>query len=249
MRRELKEGAVIVTDSHFPRHADELLALIEEWHAKPPPQVIFLGDVCEFLSAYIPYSVTYNQRLIDAINKLSKQTNVIYLEGNHDFLIAPLFPHVDVISLPNQPVSFYYGENKTAVLLHGDRFENAAYMLYATVLRNRLLLLFLRIVTIDIRGRFMKKIYAALAKKKICQSIDGFAEKKRAQLRQHRFFNADLVIEGHYHQRLSLQEDERKYEALGAFACTKSFFRVEFSQGDARLIESKRGAPEDVGCR
>lgn len=231
MPHELKNGAIILTDAHYPRHKEELLALFDSFLATPPPQLILLGDMFEFLTPYLPYSLTFNQELIEKIKELSKKTELFYLEGNHDFLLAPLFPDAKVYTLGQQPVIFEANGKKIA-MMHGDKHERLRYRIYAKLIRNNSLILLLRVFTLDVGGRYAKKLYKKLLAKNICTKFESFTDKKMNQLHIYDLDGIDILIEGHYHKRLTMDFQSTRYEAFDAFACNKSFFEVEFSDSD-----------------
>lgn len=236
MPLELKNGAVIITDAHYPRHKESLLALFDSLIAEPPAQLILMGDMCEFLTPAIPYSLIYNKEFVDRVQKLSKIAELVYLEGNHDFLIKKLFSDAKVFSLDEQPV-FMEANGKKVAIMHGDKFERLRYRIYARLIRNNLLLMLLRVFTLDIGGSYAKKLYKKLLAKHICTKFDGFKAKKIAQLPLYDVKDADYLMEGHYHKRLSLNFKNLKYEAFSAFACNKSFFKVEFLDSDISFKE------------
>lgn len=236
MPHELKEGAVFITDAHYPRQRDEILALFDALLSSPPPQVFLLGDMFEFLCPKLPYSLEYNKELTTKIDALSKITELFYLEGNHDYLLSGLFKSAKVYSIQNQPLLLSY-EDKTAALFHGDMYEAAGYRLYSALIRNPFVIFILRILTLDVNGRFIKSLYKKLLTKNLCREFEGFEGKKREMLLHYPLTNINTVIEGHYHRRVSFEENGVRYEALGAFACNKSFFKVEFVQSDISFAE------------
>lgn len=241
MSLELKEGALFLTDAHYPRHKEELLALFDAFLLSPPPQLFLLGDIFEFLSAPLPYSILYNKELVEKINLLSEKTEILYLEGNHDFLIADIFPNSKIFPIEAQPVKLLF-EDKTIGVMHGDKFERLRYRAYAKIIRNSFMIRFLRFLTLDINGRFAKKLYGALLKKNLCRDFPGFEEKKLSILPLYDLSGIDILVEGHYHRRVSLSYNGLNYEALSAFACNKSFFKVESQNNDIRFVEMSLGA-------
>lgn len=236
MPLELKNGAVIITDAHYPRHKASLLNFFDSLLDTPPPQLILMGDMCEFLTPSIPYSLYYNKEFVQRVQKLSKLTEVIYLEGNHDFLIKKLFCDAKVFTINEQPV-FMEANGKKVAIMHGDKFERLRYRIYARLIRNNFLLMLLRLFTCDVGGRYAKKLYEKLLAKHICTKFDGFEAKKRAQIPLYNVKDAHYLLEGHYHKRLSLKFGNLKYEAFSAFACNKSFFEVEFLNSDISFKE------------
>jgi UDP-2,3-diacylglucosamine hydrolase len=241
MPLDLQEGAIFLTDAHYPRHKDELLALFDAFLASPPPQLFLLGDIFEFLSPSLPYSVELGEMLIEKINAISKLTEVFYIEGNHDFLVSKIFPNANVYTINEQPIFVRYKDKKIAIM-HGDKYERLRYRIYAALIRSNITIKILRLLTFDIKGRFAKKLYAALLKKNLCRDFDGFENKKRKMLSSYDIDNTDILIEGHYHRRVSFKQNALNYEALSAFACNKSFFKVEFTDNDISFVEMSLGA-------
>jgi len=236
MPHELKEGAIFITDAHYPRHKEELLALFDTLILSVPPQVFLLGDMFEFLCPKLPYSVEHNKQLIDKIDTLSRKTELFYLEGNHDYLLGTLFKNAKVYKLQQQPLLLSFN-NKTIALFHGDKYENTPYKIYSTLIRNPFVISILRVLTFDINGRFIKSLYKKLLSKNLCRDFAGFEAKKQEMLRSYPLDGIDILIEGHYHQRVSSEKNGLRYEALGAFACNKSFFKVEFAKSDISFAE------------
>jgi UDP-2,3-diacylglucosamine hydrolase len=236
MPHELKAGAVFITDAHYPRQREEILALFDALLSSPPPQVFLLGDMFEFLCPKLPYSLEYNKELTIKIDALSKLTELFYLEGNHDYLLGGLFKSAKVYPIQKQPLFLSYGD-KTAALFHGDKYEATGYRLYSALIRNPFVIFVLRILTLDVNGRFIKSLYKKLLTKNLCRDFSGFETKKRGMLSLYPLKNIDTLVEGHYHCRVSFEKNGIKYEALGAFACNKSFFKVEFVQSDISFAE------------
>lgn len=241
MPLNLKEGAVFVTDAHYPRNKEDFLALLDALISSPPPQVFMLGDMFEFLCPYTPYTLKANSEAIEKIDILSQKTELIYLEGNHDYLLQSVFKNALVVPLKEQPLMLSY-HGKTAAVMHGDKYADASYQLYASLIRNPLFIMLLRFLTLDINGRFIKKLYDKLSHKQICTHKEGFAAKKLSSVKKYPLCDVNAIIEGHNHIRISETADTLQYEALAAFACNKSFFKVEFKQSDLCFVETSLGA-------
>lgn len=241
MPLELKEGAIFVTDAHYPRNKQDFLSLIDALISSPPSQVFMLGDMFEFLCPYTPYTLEANKEAIDKINLLSHKTELTYLEGNHDYLLKTVFTKALVIPLQEQPLFVSY-QGKTAAIMHGDKYTDGAYTTYTSLIRNPVFIKFLRFLTLDVKGRFIKKIYEKLSQKQICTHKDDFKAQKCLSIEKYPLLDADTIIEGHNHIRISERLSNVNYEALGAFACNKSFFKVEFKQSGLCFVETSLGA-------
>lgn len=244
MPLNLKEGAIFIADAHYPRNKKELLALFDFLILSPPPQCFLLGDIFEFACPKLPYSLAYNEELIVKIKALSLETELFYLEGNHDYLLKELFLNAKVYSMQEQPLIVAYHNGKAAIF-HGDKHGDFLYALYSKLIRSPFVISILRVVTLDINGRFIKSLYKKLLVKNICGEFAGFAERKKTALKKYDSHGANLIIEGHSHQRVSLDVNGLKYEALEAFACTKSFFKVKFEHNDIRFVKMSLGALKD----
>lgn len=212
---KLKNNALFIADSHYNKQRTVLLDLlmdIESGKVKTE-QLILMGDIFDFLSSYVPYFVKINKTVIDLINKISENIEVIYFEGNHDFLLERTFPNAKVYKREQQPV-FIEHEGKSIALSHGDIFTPFGYNLYTYVLRTKWLLKFLNIF--DINNIITKKIDKALMNKEICSSYEGFNDKIEQRLK---LYKADLVIEGHFHQNV-LNEN---YINLPSLFCDRQY--------------------------
>ena len=75
---------------------------------------------------------SYYEKLIHIINELSKQIQIVYLEGNHDYNMKPLFPNVLVVKRENQPLDAEY-KGQSVQLSHGDNFTPWHYNLYCVI--------------------------------------------------------------------------------------------------------------------
>lgn len=246
MRRKLKEGAVFIADAHYPRNKEGLLALFERLYLSPPPQCFLMGDMFEFLAESAPYSIEHNRELITAIDALSRKTELYYLEGNHDYLLKNIFAFANVICISDQPLIFEFGDDgKKIAFLHGDKYSGLPYKIYSKLIRNPFVIGFLRLLTMDKNGRFIKQIYKKLSSKNICKGFVGLEKIKEGSLEEYRKLGVLVVVEGHFHIRDSFDLKGIKFEALEAFACNKSFFKVEFRDKDIRFVKTSLGALKD----
>lgn len=60
-----------------------------------------MGDNFDFISGESKYFIKQNKELIEILNKLSKEIQIVYLEGNHDYNLANLFPNILVVKEKN----------------------------------------------------------------------------------------------------------------------------------------------------
>ena len=208
----IRKGALFVADAHFPHHGDAFIKLLRQMYEFEYlcQQLFLMGDNFDLLFGYNDYITGYVSEAIDLINGIAEKTEVYYFEGNHDFCLKPLFPNVTVFPYAEQPSHFLFRE-KVVALAHGDRYDvPLRYRLYTYWLRKKMTLTLLR--------PWQKKIIDAqlehLRAKEICHEIDGFDEKVKRIMTHYRS-RADLVLEGHFHQRRIIG----RYYSLPSLAC------------------------------
>lgn len=116
---------------------------------------------------------------------------------------------MNVYSRNDQPIMFTLGDKKVAIS-HGDKYVTGfGYDLYCSVLRNKTTLTLLKPFEKAIINDRMKK----LSQKHICQPLHKF-EKRVEEILEH-YTDADMVIEGHFHQAKVID----KYISLPSLAC------------------------------
>ena len=232
---QLKEGAFVVSDAHYSHFRPQFLDFLKAIHSKKlqPTQLIFLGDIFDILFYQIPYSKEINSEAVKIINEISQKIEVIYLEGNHDFNLAKIFPHAKVFSISQQPVACGFGDKKI-FLAHGDFGSVLKYQIYTAIIRNPLTLYFLRGVDFLLNHLLVKKLDEYLSKKEDCKEFVGFREFVAKRLED--YDDCDYFIEGHFHQNKTMVFDKFIYINLGVFACNQRYFSVK-SLKDIKLLE------------
>lgn len=208
---EIKENAIFIADSHYPHHGDSFLQLLQKLENEEvkTPQLFLMGDNFDLLFGHNNYIQTFSSEAIDLLRKLSKKLEIHYFEGNHDFCLKELFPDMQVYSREEQPIMFVLGDKKVA-MSHGDKYVTGfGYDLYCAVLRNKIALTLLKPFEKAIINDRMNK----LALKHICQPLHKF-EKRVEEILEH-YTDADIVIEGHFHQAKVID----KYISLPSLAC------------------------------
>ena len=205
------DGALFVADSHYPHHGDAFLKLLQKLDSGEvqTPQLFLMGDNFDLLFGYNEYIQTFSQDAIALLQALSEKMEIHYFEGNHDFCLSPIFPNIHVYSRQVQPVCFQM-QGKRVGISHGDRFVTGmGYNLYSTILRNKTTLSILKPFEKLIIDHRMHK----LSQKQICREYVGFEKRVKAILLHYK--EADLVIEGHFHQAKIID----KYVSLPSLAC------------------------------
>ena len=208
---ELKENALFIADAHYPHHGEKLLTLLQDIQNNKiqTSQLFLMGDIFDLLFGHNEYIQTFSHKAIKLLQELSMNLEIIYLEGNHDFCLKEVFPHIKVYKREEQPI--HYQLNKQDVFLsHGDKYETGfGYNVYCKLLRSKFLLIGLRPFEKQIINHRMEK----LKTKKICGDFKGY-QKRFDAIRSHYPKDA-LIIEGHFHQSLI----HENYVSLPSLAC------------------------------
>ncbi|MBU0721391.1 metallophosphoesterase [bacterium] len=232
---QIKEGAFILSDAHYSHLRPELLDFLKEIHSKKlhPTQLILMGDIFDALFGGVAYTSEINSEAVKILNEISKETEVVYLEGNHDFNLRTIFPHARIFPISQQPLACGYN-GKNILLAHGDFGSNLGYRIYTAIIRDPLVLFVLKIIDSMSGHAILKKLDVYLSKKDDCKEFSGFREFISKRLVSK--YSCDYFIEGHYHQNKSLKFDDFTYINLGVFACNQRYFVVK-SADDAELLE------------
>ena len=175
MPREIKQNALFVADAHYPHHGEAFLELLQQLKTKEisTPQLFLMGDIFDLLFGHNEYIQNFSKEAITLLQELSKELEIIYLEGNHDFCLKEIFPNIQVYSRAEQPLHFTLNQ-QDVYLSHGDKYEtNFGYNLYSNVLRNKFTLTFLKTFEKQIIDDRMAKLKV----KKICKPFVNY--KKR----------------------------------------------------------------------
>ncbi len=207
----IKEQALFIADSHYPHHGDAFLEVLKKLESGEvqTSQLFLMGDNFDLLFGHNDYIQTFSKEAIVLLQTLSQKFEMHYFEGNHDFCLKDVFPDIHVYSREEQPVMFKLGDTKIAIS-HGDKYVTGfGYDLYCKILRNKTTLTLLKPFEKAIIDHRMKK----LSKKHICFTFHGF--EKRVEKILENYTEADLVIEGHFHQSKKIG----KYISLPSLAC------------------------------
>jgi len=209
--KQIKPNAIFVADAHYPHHGDEFLTLLKKIDSKEltPPQLFLMGDIFDLLFGYNDYIQTFSKPAIELLQKISKELEVIYLEGNHDFCLNELFPEIQVYSRAKQPLHCQIN-SQDVYLSHGDKHKTKfGYNLYSNILRRKTTLILLKI--------FEKKIIdhriGKLKRKKICGEFKGYKERFDGIIEE--YPKDCLIVEGHFHQAIQY----KNYISLPSLAC------------------------------
>ena len=224
MYLSIKEGSIFVADSHFNEKNRELLTFLQKVESKEiiTSQLFLMGDMIDFISGESRYFIKQNYQVIELLNKLSKDIQIVYLEGNHDYNLKSIFPNINVIKRENQPLLAKLENNQTISLSHGDNFINWKYDLYCKIIRNTFFLQFMNLI--DINFFISKKIENTLVNKNICHKMNNFKQIVEKRIKN---YNTDIVIEGHYHQGDIYNINNKKYINIPSLCCQKEYVKIK----------------------
>lgn len=232
---KILDGAFVVSDAHYSDKRPQLLDFIKDIHSKKlqPTQLILMGDIFDALFGGVEYTQKTNREIIRLLNEISLEIEVVYLEGNHDFNLKMIFPKAKVFPISSQPVICSYRDKKV-LLAHGDIEGDLGYKIYTALIRNPVILFFLRILD-SISGHYiLKKLDIYLGKKDDCKEFIGLREYMSKRLSGK--YSCDYFIEGHFHQNKTIEFEDFVYINLGAFACNQRYFIVKSSK-DTELLQ------------
>ena len=236
MSPEIKTGAVIVSDAHYSPvrpWLDGFLRDIETGRI-PATQLILLGDIFDLLIGPLPWTVAQNREVIDRINRISGKIPVLYFEGNHDFLLRPLFPQVGLFPIEEQPVLAVGAEGSCWRIAHGDYKADWCHRVYTGLIRHPVLVRLLHVCTLNVINNWLlKRVQKQLDRKKICREFDdfeGYIHRKLSTV-----FADGIYLEGHYHQDRQFRVNDGEYINAPGFACNKSYLVVTLSNAKVFL--------------
>ncbi len=234
----LHEGAILVADSHTAAWRTafiDFLAALERGDIHTT-QLVLMGDNFDLLFGPVKKTIRDNDTSIELLNRLSCKMEIIYLEGNHDFRIASLFPDIYVVDRSHQPLILSFNNERIA-LFHGDIKVPLGYALYTSLIRNQLILFCLNLINEIFGGIIINKLSKQMQRKNHCKKIENFEDIAQRHISAPWSEKCDVIIEGHYHQNRTFALDGMKYFNLGAFACKERYYVVKSLQNQTVLDE------------
>jgi len=234
----IKEGAFFVADAHYNKKSNpyflEFLKKIDKKELNPS-QLFLVGDIFDALFGGVAYTAKDNQEVIDLLIKISKDTEVIYFEGNHDFRLVKFFPkNIKIFPFAKQPAVFACNGKKVAIS-HGDFDAPLGYKIYTALIRNRVVLFFLNIYDSLTSHSILKFVDKHMSKKEECKKLSWFDDFIKQRVKK--FKCCDIYIDGHFHQNKTYSFENIKYINLGAFACNQRYFVVKLLQNEFILAQ------------
>ena len=229
----VKSGAIFIADSHENENRENFwcfLCALKSDEIKTP-QLFLMGDMFDFLASECEFFVKFYERYVRAIDELGEKMEIYYFEGNHDFNLAPLFKNVKAYPIGAQPVKFASECGQSLLIAHGDIFLPFVAKYALRFLRVKIFLKVMNFFDKFLNFRLSKRILNKLKRKILDYKIPNFKNLAEAKMRQYNaFYQADVVIEGHYHQGEQYTIGKQKYINIPSFACEQSYFVVEYDQ-------------------
>jgi UDP-2,3-diacylglucosamine hydrolase len=234
----LKEGALLISDAHYDASRPGLLELLRAIDSGriEVTQLILMGDIFDLLFGCIPITQQRNREVIERINTLSNTVEILYLEGNHDFQLQDIFPKLHVIPITQQPFTCKF-EDKKIALAHGDYRGDWKYRLYLNVIRSRIMLKTLNFIDTISSHSIISWLDNYLKGKDDCSAIEAFERLIASHQSLFESYGCDYIIEGHFHQNVTLTFENFKYINVGAFACNQRYFIVQSPKKQKLLQE------------
>lgn len=230
----IKNGAIFISDSHLNMDKIAFLDFLKKLENGEISckQLFLMGDIFDFLTC-TKYTQIFYKNEIDLLNKLSKNIEIYYFEGNHDFNLSQIFPDIQIFPIQNQPAIFKTTNNKTIALAHGDIFLGFLDTIFLRFLRLKPFLKFMDFLDFLFKFKITKSILSKQNSKKIDYKIPNFDNYAKKRLGN---YSSDIVIEGHYHQGAKFENSGKIYINLPCFASNQRFFIVEYKD-DIEFIE------------
>ncbi|WP_456381539.1 UDP-2,3-diacylglucosamine diphosphatase [Hydrogenimonas sp.] len=237
----LKEGAWFIADAHYAHYHSELYDFLSSLSdGDLPPQMILMGDVFDLLFGYAPNSIEPNRKMVDLLKRMSFHTEIVYLEGNHDFGLKRVFgDSIRVVERSRQPLVARCGETRIA-LHHGDILQGRGYEIYTAWIRNPVVDTTLNLIDTATKGAIIGWLERYNRKKRPCYPIENFEElvKKRLEIvKKECLF--DIWIEGHFHQNVHFGFGDVEYINLPAYACSRSHIMLKRTKKGLEFVEIK----------
>ena len=229
----IKSGAIFIADSHENENRENFwhfLCALKSGEIKTP-QLFLMGDMFDFLASECEFFVKFYERYVRAIDELGEKMEIYYFEGNHDFNLARLFKNVKAYPIGAQPVKFASECGQSVLIAHGDIFLPFVSKYALRFLRVKIFLKTMNFFDKFLNFRLSKQILNKLKRKILDYKIPNFKNLVEAKMRRYNaFYQADVVIEGHYHQGEQYTIGKQKYINIPSFACEQSYFVVEYDQ-------------------
>ena len=228
--------AIFLSDAHLRDPGDlnyqRLLAFLNR--QDDLDALFLLGDIFEFwlgyrhivFSAYVP--------LLEALRRLVESgTELYFVEGNHDFHLGPYFTEtLRCTVIPEQQLIEWDG--RRIYLCHGDTLNaTPAYRRLRTFWRSRPIRWLSRLIHPDLVWSFALWLSAKSGKNSPGNTHQDPTPVLRPLAERQALHGVELVICGHYHHPLDLDQNGVRVIALGDWISQFSY--AEMVDGRIRL--------------
>lgn len=233
----IKPGAIFIADAHENVGRDgflRFLRALDGGKVAMPPQIFLMGDMFDFLAGGCEYTLKFAHEHINLINKIAKKTQIFYFEGNHDFNLESVFKNVQIYPIQRQPAEFTTLSGERVQIAHGDIFLPFIDKYALRFLRLKFFLKFMNMIDKMLNFKISRAILDRLTRKNLSYKISNFKELMSYHLRG---YNANIVIEGHFHQGEIFYVKDKFYINLPSFACEQRYFVVEYAHEKIKMAE------------
>src|SRR3989338_3613582 len=223
--------AIFIADAHL-RGLDDpnqktLCSFLET--LKDIDKLFILGDLFEFWTGYNQILEHHYSPILNQFKKLKKSgTEVIYIEGNHDFFVAPFFK--EILGGEVYPDSADINlDGKRFFLAHGDIVEHRiGHKVWRSFLRSSFLRMLIRITP----PSFVWRVAMRLAKTSRSNYSRGImVDNLQREFAKKKIENGvDIVMLAHSHIPEILEETTKKKKCLpprGGFKKSNFFFLLK----------------------
>ncbi|MDF1881266.1 metallophosphoesterase [Sulfurimonas sp. MAG313] len=224
----LQEGAILIADAHYSDKYPHFFSFLKalDTGAIQTPQLILMGDMFELLFGVIKTTLLEHEEEVFLLNKLSEKIDIIYFEGNHDFKLKTVFPKIKTVPLEAQPQMFRF-KTQDVLLSHGDTNTPLSYQIYTKLIRNSFILTVIGFMDSLCSQCILNWLKKRGMKKNPCYKMPLFKNIIKKRLISLKNSDADIVLEGHFHQDVSFNIYGFKYINLASFACNRKYFVVQ----------------------
>ena len=220
--------ALFLADAHLCKPSDQnyraLLALLDEQCGKTD-LLVLLGDIFEFWIGKATVTDNYAP-LIDAFERMHRQgTKLVYVEGNHDFHLGPVFTQqLNCQVFPDGGSIDLDG--KKIFLAHGDLAnpDDAGYRRLRKLLRSDLVRFLIRtlpnklLMTIGDRAGYESR-KSSVEQRRNCPALEILQPYAEAILAR----GHQAIVTGHYHQPFHKKLGDGELIALGDWISQYSY--------------------------
>ncbi len=232
---EILPGALFLSDAHFSHRRPQLLPFLQSVAdgSLSASQLILMGDIFDLLFGEVRVTLEMNAACIEVLRRIGERMPLLYLEGNHDYNLATLFPAATVVPLHRQPFRCRFGD-VPVWLAHGDFNQPLKYRLYTALIRHPVTLYLLQGIDRLGNGTILQRLENYLEAKEDCYEIGGFEAMAARHIAPLALPKGSVFVEGHYHQGKRFDIAGVRYHNLDAFACNRRYAVVSEAE-DFRL--------------